>query len=131
MSADHLSPDEFLDKLVQLFDRKKGADHGAVYLTQKRFSFSNEVSVNGKAESLADSLTLEDDGGPMPLIIRATNGKSKKERSLKIKISTIVHPNDVDEFYIRYADICKSGMIALKPRDRSKKKARAKRKKTV
>lgn len=94
-------------------------------------SFSNDVSVNEKAESLADSLTLEDDGGPMPLIIRATNGKSKKERSLKIKISTIVHPSDVDDFYIRYADICKSGMIALKPRDRSKKKARAKRKKTV
>ncbi|KAG6041799.1 hypothetical protein E4U17_001646 [Claviceps sp. LM77 group G4] len=127
MSADHLSPDEFLDKLVQLFDRKKGADHGAVYLTQKRFSFSNDVSVNDKA----DSLTLEDAGGPMSLIIRATNGKSKKERSLKIKISTIVHPNDVDDFYIRYADICKLGMVALKPRDRSKKKARAKRKKTV
>ncbi|KAG6032886.1 hypothetical protein E4U41_007092 [Claviceps citrina] len=110
---------KFFDRLAQLFNKRRGSDHGAVYLTQKRFSFDNQVHSN------------EDDGGPRPLIIRATNGKSKKERDAKSKMSTIVQPNDIDDFYIRYADVCKSGMAALKPRDRSKKKAKAKKKKTI
>lgn len=68
-------------------------------------------------------------GKPLPIIIRASNGKSKRERSEKIKLSTIVQPHDLDAFFLRYADICKAGMTALKPRDRSKKKAKAKKKK--
>ncbi|KAG5952495.1 hypothetical protein E4U53_000686 [Claviceps sorghi] len=127
MSAGHLSQDEFFDRLAQLFDRRKGADHGAVYLTQKRFSFIDRVGMNEGH----DSPTQENNQGLMPVIIRATNGKSKRERGLKVKMSTIVEPNDIDNFYLRYAEICKSGMAALKPRDRSKKKARAKKKKTV
>lgn len=76
-------------------------------------------------------LTHEDGGGPKPLIIRATNGKSKRQRDLKVKMSTIVQPNDIESFYVQYADVCKAGMAALKPRDRSKKKAKAKKKKTT
>lgn len=70
-------------------------------------------------------------GKPLPVIIRATNGQSKKDRSKKVKLSAIVNPEDIEDFYTRYADVCKSGMTALKPRDRSKKKAKAKRKKTT
>lgn len=68
---------------------------------------------------------------PMPVIIRASNGKSKRERDSRVKFSTIVKPDELDGFYARYADICKAGMTALKPRDRSKKKAKAKKKKTA
>ncbi|KAG6003837.1 hypothetical protein E4U21_001636 [Claviceps maximensis] len=118
---------KFFDRLAQIFDRRKGADHGAVYLTQKPLSSRNPMSVNEED----DLPTHKVNEGLMPLIIRATNGKSKRERDLKVKISTIVQPHDIDIFYIRYADICKSGMAALKPRDRSKKKAKAKKKKTV
>lgn len=67
---------------------------------------------------------------PLPVIIRATNGKSKEKRAKKIKLSTVVNPEDLDAFYVRYADVCKAGMAALKPRDRSKKKAKAKKKKS-
>lgn len=67
---------------------------------------------------------------PLPVLIRATNGKSKEKRAKKIKISTVVNPDDLDAFYARYADVCKAGMTALKPRDRSKKKAKARKKKT-
>ncbi|QPG93843.1 hypothetical protein C2857_003027 [Epichloe festucae Fl1] len=125
MSTEHLSRDEFFDKLVELFNRRRGTDHGAIYLVQKRFSF-------GQAK-LSDNnmLTHEDGGGPKPLIIRATNGKSKRQRDLKVKMSTIVQPNDIESFYVQYADVCKAGMAALKPRDRSKKKAKAKKKKTT
>lgn len=67
----------------------------------------------------------------MPIIVRASNGKSKRQRADKLKLSTIVQPHDLDSFYIRYAEMCKAGMTALKPRDRSKKKAKAKRKKVA
>lgn len=65
------------------------------------------------------------------MLVRATNGKSKVDRSNKVKLSTVVQPDALDAFFARYADICKAGMTALKPRDRSKKKAKAKKKKAT
>lgn len=66
---------------------------------------------------------------PQSIIIHASNGKSKRNRAAKVKISTIVKPDELEGFYTRYADICKTGMMALKPRDRSKKKEKQKAKK--
>lgn len=66
----------------------------------------------------------------LPLIIRATNGKSKTHRQEgeKIKLSTIVQPDELEKFFVRYAEVMKSGMSSLKKRDRSgrKKKEREK-----
>ncbi len=63
---------------------------------------------------------------PLPLLIRATNGKSKERRASKIKLSTVVQPDHLDGFFTRYAEICKSGMTALKKKDRRKEKLKAK-----
>jgi len=42
----------------------------------------------------------------------------------------VVEPDALDGFYTRYAEVCKSGMHALKKRDRSgRKKAKAKKRK--
>lgn len=79
-----------------------------------------------------DGDSLEDlhPSTPLPLLIRATNGKSKESRAKKIKISTIVRPDAINDFFTRYADVCKAGMQALKKRDRSgRKKAKAKKRK--
>ena len=65
---------------------------------------------------------------PLPILIRATNAKGKEDRAEKIKLSTLVEPDALDSFYARYAEVCKTGMMALKPRDRSKKKAKARKK---
>lgn len=70
-------------------------------------------------------------GTPLPIVVRASNGKSKRDRSDKVRLTTIVQPDDLDAFYARYAEVCKAGMTALKPRDRSKKKAKAKKKKAT
>lgn len=41
-----------------------------------------------------------------------------------------MEPDTLDGFYARYAEVCKSGMQALKKRDRSgRKKAKAKKRK--
>lgn len=72
---------------------------------------------------------------PLPLIVRATDGQStrkdkKTKNKDKIKLSTIVQPDDIDTFFSRYADVCKAGMQSLKKRDRSKrKKDKSKKKK--
>lgn len=68
----------------------------------------------------------------LPLIIRATDGKSgfkNEKRKDRVKISTIVEPDDLEGFFTRYSDVCKSGMSALKRRDRSKRKLKDKKKK--
>lgn len=64
---------------------------------------------------------------PLPLIVRATDGKSTKsdkktKNKDKKKISTVVQPDDIEAFFARYADVCKAGMQSLKKRDRSKRK---------
>ncbi|KAL2163697.1 hypothetical protein VTH06DRAFT_5755 [Thermothelomyces fergusii] len=47
----------------------------------------------------------------------------------KVKLSTVVQPDELEGFYSRYAEVCKAGMAALKPRDRTKRKAKAKKRK--
>lgn len=62
----------------------------------------------------------------MPQQARAEAKKSGSEG--KIKLSTVVQPQDLESFFARYAEICKAGMSALKKRDRSKRKKKAKSK---
>lgn len=68
-----------------------------------------------------------------PIIVRATNGKSGDDRKAgkKVKLSTVVQSGALDAFYVRYAEICKAGMLALKPRVRTKRKAKGKKRKTA
>ncbi|ODA83388.1 hypothetical protein RJ55_01902 [Drechmeria coniospora] len=127
MDSTHLDQDEFLARLGELFSHRQGSDHGAIYLTQKRYAFDPSCPTPSTADPFADLKP----SGPLPVIVRASNGKSKKERSEKVKLSTIVQPDDLEKFYVRYAEVCKAGMTALKPRDRSKKKAKAKKKKAT
>lgn len=72
--------------------------------------------------------------------MHATDGKGREPRKdgkgyqvrkdgKKVKLSTVVDSDALDTFYARYADICKAGMMALKPRDRTKNKRKTKGKK--
>jgi signal recognition particle subunit SRP14 len=72
-----------------------------------------------------------DPAKPLPILIRATNGKSKEKRKEKLKLSTVVAADALPVFFERYAEVCKAGMTTLKPRDRSKRKGKAKKKKGV
>lgn len=66
---------------------------------------------------------------PLPIIIRATNGKSKEKKREKVKLSTLVEVAALEGFYAKYAEVCKNGMSGLKKRDRSKAKEKLKAKK--
>jgi signal recognition particle subunit SRP14 len=127
MGSKRLSHDEFFNKLGELFNHRKASDHGAIHLTQKRLTEGQDVPLPTSENPFPDL----NPGKPLPLLIRASNGKSKKDRSDKTRITTVVDPEDLEAFYTRYAEVCKAGMTLLKPRDRSKKKAKAKKKKAT
>ena len=94
-------------------------------------SLINVVSYN-KDTAAVDSDPLADlqPSAPLPILMRATNGKSKDHRKNKMKLSTVVEPASLEVFYARYAEVCRSGMQGLKKRDRSgRKKGKAKKKK--
>ncbi|KAL8760765.1 MAG: hypothetical protein Q9184_003073 [Pyrenodesmia sp. 2 TL-2023] len=66
---------------------------------------------------------------PLPVLIRASNGKSKPRRQDKVKISTIVQPDQLEGFFTRYAEVMRAGTTGLKKRDRSGRKKATKAKK--
>jgi len=66
---------------------------------------------------------------PLPILIHATDGKFGEERPQRIKLATLVQPDELDSFYSRYAEVCKASMTGLKPRDRKTRKAKARKKK--
>ncbi|KAL8735528.1 MAG: hypothetical protein Q9166_000696 [cf. Caloplaca sp. 2 TL-2023] len=111
----HLSIDDFFTRLSSLFHSHRNSTHGSIFLTQKR-------PTTPPFPDLAPSSTL-------PILIRASNGKSKDRRKDKVKISTIVQPDELEGFFTRYAEVMKGGMTALKKRDRSGRKKATKAKK--
>ena len=66
----------------------------------------------------------------LPTIVRASNGKSGDKKSSKVKLSTVVQPDELETFFVKYAEVCKSGMSGLKKRDRSGRKAKEKKKRS-
>jgi signal recognition particle subunit SRP14 len=71
----------------------------------------------------------------LPILIRASNNKSSKKAGTdredinKIVLSTVIKPDELDGFFVRYAEACKNGMSGLKKRDRKKGKKDKKKKK--
>lgn len=96
-------------------------------------SFGSEAPLPNKEDPLADVASESDVISPAtyPVLIRATDGKSGDDRKAgkRLKLATVVDSDSLEAFYARYAEICKAGMLALKPRDRSKRKTKGKKKK--
>ncbi|KAI6377140.1 hypothetical protein MCOR25_002637 [Pyricularia grisea] len=114
--------EEFFIKLAELFAARKGDDHGQIHLTQKRLSHDIAPQSSDPDADLHPEK-------PLPIVVRASNGKGRGAKKEKLSLATTVDPEGLDAFYARYAEVCKAGMVALKPRDKSKKKAKAKKRK--
>lgn len=93
------------------------------------------IEVPSPTKVLDDPLWDTHPEHPVPVLIRASNNESKKKAGTdredidKIKLSTIVQPDQLDAFYERYAEACRAGMSGLKKRDRKKGKKDKKKKK--
>lgn len=126
---------QFFTQLNNLFEHTRTKGHGSVHLTQKRLTF-NSASTPPTPEKVADDpLWDTHPEQPLPILIRASNNKSDKRAGTdrqnveKIVLSTVVNPDDLDGFFVRYADACKAGMSGLKKRDKKKAKKVKKKKK--
>ncbi|KAH7119149.1 signal recognition particle 14kD protein-domain-containing protein [Dendryphion nanum] len=135
MPHEHLNNEEFFTQLTNLFEHNRKKGHGTVYLTQKRVAATSDKNVNLATKVIDDPLWDTHPESPLPVVIRASNNKSttgtdpKREDIDKIRLSTVVQPEQIDAFYARYAEVCKAGMGALKKRDRTKRKKDKKKKK--
>ncbi|ORY13297.1 signal recognition particle 14kD protein-domain-containing protein [Clohesyomyces aquaticus] len=135
MAGEHVSNDEFFTQLANLFEYNRKKGHGTVYLTQKRVTADDGADAPSSAKVADDPLWDTHPENPLPIVIRANNNKSTKRKGTdredipKIKMSTVVQPDQLDAFYARYAEVCKAGMSALKKRDKKKKKKDKKKKK--
>ncbi|OJD14858.1 hypothetical protein AJ78_04834 [Emergomyces pasteurianus Ep9510] len=118
-SSPHLSNDEFFAALKSLLTTQSTKARGSIFLTQKRLptTTTSPSSPSEDTTSTPTSRTLSP--APAPVLVRATNGKHKTAKS---KVSTIVQPDDIEGFFVRYAEICKTGMVGMKKRDRSGRK---------
>lgn len=128
---------QFFTRLTDLFEYNRKKGHGSVYLTQKRLAyetFPTPPPEKVRDDPLWDTYHPEQ---PVPVLVRAQNNKSTKRKDTdrenvdKIKLSTVVQPDQIDAFYTRYAEACKTGMSGLKKRDRKKGKKDKKKKKTT
>ncbi|KAL8774948.1 MAG: hypothetical protein Q9209_000427 [Squamulea sp. 1 TL-2023] len=142
MASSHLSIEDFFTRLSSLFQSRRNSTHGSVFLTQKRRETLSRIPPNLIEPPVSPKTTPTSSptkagvpfpdlvlSSPLPVLIRASNGKSKENRKDKIKLSTIVQPEDLDGFFTKYAEIMKGGTAALKKRDRSGRKKATKAKK--
>lgn len=65
-------------------------------------------------------VTISKDATSYPILIRVTNGASKKDK--KIKYSTVVENKDLEDFWKEYANVLKNGITGLKKKDKKKNK---------
>ncbi|OGE49705.1 hypothetical protein PENARI_c020G11209 [Penicillium arizonense] len=125
--APHSSHDEFFSSLTDLLSKTSSQAHGSVYLTQKPLIDVPGATTTNSQPSILIRATDGNTNAPNP---KATSkdGKITKSASkaTKIKLSTVVTPDDLEAFYARYAEVCKAGMTGLKKRDRRAKKAKTK-----
>ncbi|GAA5921590.1 hypothetical protein JCM3775_003120 [Rhodotorula graminis] len=123
----HLSNDEFLTRLEQLFASRK--DKGSVFLVQKRMTYEPEASTSTAAAPAAgDDVDMDarpdDADREYPLLLRATDGKSNKDA--KTKLSTVVLPANLDTFLERYSSLLRTEFAsALRPKRKRADLARA------
>jgi hypothetical protein len=105
----------------------KNGGKSSIYITQKRLSYTIDKEIDGTlpfSDLPADVKPILHDSTPKtksyPVLIRITDGN--KDKSKKMKLSTVVQPENLDLFWNEYTNILKTGFVGLKKK--SKKKAK-------
>ncbi|CAG7962475.1 unnamed protein product [Penicillium olsonii] len=123
--APHMGQDEFFSSLADLLSKTSQKARGSVILTQKPLIDVPGATTTSAQPSILIRATDGNTNAPNPKSA-SKDGKITKSKSTKIKISTVVNPEDLEAFYTRYAEVCKGGMTGLKKRDRRGRKAKTK-----
>ena len=117
-----LTQNQFFSSLSSLLDKTSQKSRGSVTLTQKPLLNTNTESTQ-QQPSILIRATDGNTNAPNP---KTHKIEKKAAKATKVKLSTVVAPEDLEGFYARYAEVCKAGMTGLKKRDRKRDKAKAK-----
>lgn len=117
-----LTQNQFFSSLSSLLDKTSQKSRGSVTLTQKPLLNTNTESTQ-QQPSILIRATDGNTNAPNP---KTHKIEKKAAKATKVKLSTVVAPEDLEGFYARYAEVCKAGMTGLKKRDRKRGKAKAK-----
>ncbi|CAG7956325.1 unnamed protein product [Penicillium salamii] len=123
--APHMGQEEFFSSLADLLSKTSQKTRGSVILTQKPLIDVPGATTTSAQPSILIRATDGNTNAPNPKSA-SKDGKITKNKSTKIKLSTVVNPDDLEAFYTRYAEVCKGGMTGLKKRDRRGRKAKTK-----
>lgn len=122
---------QFFKQVSEFLTKNNGKS--SIYLTQKRFSYDIDSEIEGTepfedlpngVEPLLHQKTTQN-SKKYPILIRITDGNIDKSK--KIKLSTVVEPDQLDSFWNEYTNILKSGFIGLKKKSKSKSKKKSKK----
>jgi hypothetical protein len=118
---------QFFKQITGLLAKNGGKS--SIYITQKRLSYNIDEQIDGVEpySDLSKDVTPalhenKSNNKSYPILIRITDGN--KDKSLKVKLSTIVEPENLDSFWIEYIDILKNGFVGLKKKTKAKKKVK-------
>ncbi|RCK58814.1 Signal recognition particle subunit SRP14 [Candida viswanathii] len=113
---------QFMKELTKLVQNNNGKS--SIYLTQKRLTSDpqpNDLPHNVIPPTDEDKPANET---TYPLLVRVAMNSSdnKKEKQNKVKISTVVENNQLDQFWADYVQVLKNGFIGLKKKDKRRAK---------
>lgn len=123
-----LDNSEFLKKVSDILGKNDGKS--SVYLTQKRLIPALDIDDAGKGNVINDLLsnvnhidTEFENTSTYPILIRVSlNGKDIKDKKDKIKLSTVVETERLDQFWTEYVQVIKTGFVGLKKKEKKKSK---------
>ncbi|KAK9470126.1 signal recognition particle, SRP9/SRP14 subunit [Dipodascopsis tothii] len=122
MDKNRVSNEQFLAKVEELF--KQQSEQGSVFLQQKRLTPHDDVERSTGTANLDDQLPAAQ-SATYSVLFRVTDGS--RDKATKKKYTTVVAPADLDEYWKKYSEAVKAGLIGLKKKE--KKKAPGKKKK--
>lgn len=120
-----LDNSQFLKQLNDAVTNNNGKS--SIYLTQKRLtSSSNEsssLSINDLPTNVIPHNQIQNSTS-YPILVRismnSTNNKDKKQG--KLKLSTVVETDQLNQFWQQYIRVLKNGFVGLKKKEKKKNK---------
>lgn len=124
-----LNNSEFLTQVQKLLESNNG--ESSVYITQKRLSLPLELNdMTGDSNSHINDLSsnvieyeksFTNNTAQYPVLVRVSTN-AKKNQKTKSKLSTVVEIDNLDQFWVDYAHVIKTGFVGLRKKDKKKSK---------
>lgn len=113
---------EFLKQVEAILATNGGKS--SVYLTQKRLSVDEVAGVTDLSTNVVQyNGEVQPNASTYPVLVRISlNGKVRKDKKDKLKLSTVVETAQLEGFWTDYSQVIKNGFIGLKRKEKKKAK---------